>query len=241
MSAPPVASALLVALGLCAAGYFVGAGFENARAPDRTVTVKGLAERDVEADLALWTLSFVATGDDLSQVQQQVEADEQVVRDFLEGGRIPAESVSVQSLNVQDRLANAYQAGPMRSRFIVRKTLLVRTEDVEAVAERSQNLSEIVTRGVVLTSEYGPQSMQPTYLFTRLTEIKPEMIAEATRNARRAAEQFATDAEARLGEIVEARQGLFQILARDNAPQLREEAQRRKTVRVVSTFRFSLE
>lgn len=236
-----VLSAAVIAAGLLGAGIAIGTGFENARKPDRTVTVKGLSERDVDADLAIWTLSFVATGDDLTAVQAEIEADERVVRAFLERGKISTRAISVQELGVQDRLANAYQSGPVRSRFIVRKTLMVRTDNVDAVWERSQNVGELVQDGVVLGGDHGPTSAQPTYLFTKLTDIKPEMIAEATRNARQAAEQFAVDAEAKVTGIVEAHQGLFQILARDKAPQLREPEQRTKTVRVVSTFRFALE
>lgn len=231
----------LVAVGVFGAGAAIGLGFVEARAPERTVTVKGLAERDVEADLAIWTLSFVSTGDDLAQVQGDVARYEQIVRAFLERGGIEAASASVHSIDVQDRLAQLYQSGPVRSRFVVRKTLLVRSEDVDAVAERSQSLDELIRDGVVLSGDRGPHSLQPAYLFTGLTAIKPAMLAEATANARTAAEQFAADAEARVGEIVEARQGLFQILARDKAPQLDEPQERRKTVRVVSTLRFALE
>jgi len=236
-----IVSAAALGLGVLGAGLAIGDGFVEARAPERTVTVKGLAERDVEADLAIWTLSFVATGDDLATVQREVEDDERLVRAFFERGGLSEDAVSVQSLGVEDRLANVYQRGPINSRFIVRKTLLVRTTDVAAVAERSQNASELVRDGVVLSGDHGPWSNQPTYLFTQLTDVKPEMIAEATRNARRAAEQFAADANTKVGAIVHAQQGLFQILARDDAPQLQQPAQRHKTVRVVSTIRFALE
>jgi hypothetical protein len=240
-TATSVLSATVLAFGVLGAGVAIGNGFVNARAPDRTVTVKGLSEREVEADLAIWSLSFVATGDDLTSVQREIEDDERIIRDFFERGGIAPDAVSVQSLGVEDRLANVYQPGPVRSRFIVRKTLLVRSADVAAIAERSQNASELVRDGVVLSSDHGPWSNQPTFLFTKLTDIKPEMIAEATRNARRAAEQFAADADTEVGDIVHAQQGLFQILARDDAPQLRQPAQRHKTVRVVSTIRFALD
>jgi hypothetical protein len=91
---------------------------------------------------------------------------------------------------------------------------------------------------VVISAEGGPQG--PFYLFTRLNDIKPDMIADATKNARAAAEQFAKDSEASLGSIRQASQGLFQILPRDAAPGQMEEKQVMKTVRVVSTVDYLL-
>jgi hypothetical protein len=230
---------LAVAVGL--SGWWLSDALLQSRQPSRTVTVKGLSERDVEADLALWTLSFVATGDELEAVEAQVQEDEVTIRRFLTAGRIEEAAVSVQRLDVQDRVAASYYSGPTRPRYVVRKTLLVRSSDVVAVEERSQRVNQLVRAGVVLSSDRGADQLLPTYLFTQLTAIKPEMVAEATRNARTTAEQFAQDADTQLGGILEARQGLFQILARDKAPQLREPQQRRKTVRVVSTLKFSLQ
>ena len=234
-----IVSAAALGLGVLGAGLAIGDGFVEARAPERTVTVKGLAERDVEADLAIWTLSFVATGDDLATVQREVEDDERLVRAFFERGGLSEDAVSVQSLGVEDRLANVYQRGPINSRFIVRKTLLVRTTDVAAVAERSQNASELVRDGVVLSGDHGPWSNQPTYLFTQLTDVKPEMIATATASAREAAERFAEDSGSELGQIRRADQGVFQILSQ--TPGTPEAFERLKRIRVVSTVQYYLD
>ncbi|NJK89886.1 MAG: SIMPL domain-containing protein [Myxococcales bacterium] len=225
---------------VCAA-WLIAEGFVAGRRAERTVTVKGLAERDVEADLALWSISFVATGDDLSRVQQQLEYDEASVRSFLSRRNMVGDAVSTQALEVTDRHAQTYGSGPVTSRYIVRKTLLVRTSDVDAVVDASQHLDELLREGVVLGSDRGPMESRPAFLFTRLGDIKPAMLREATHSARTAAEQFSADSETRVGTLLEAQQGLFQILARDDAPQLMEAHQRSKTVRVVSTLTFALE
>ena len=129
-------------------------------------------------------------------------------------------------------------SGPVDSRFIVAQTLMARSTNVDQIAAAGQRLSQLVDAGVVLSNEFGPGG--PVYLFTKLNEIKPQMIAEATRNARAAAEQFAKDSGARIGGIRRANQGLFEILPRDRAPQLTEETQIEKTVRVVSTVDYLL-
>ena len=234
-----LAAALVVAIGIAVAGVFVAAGLENARTGDRFVTVKGLAEREVRADLALWPLRFVATGNDLSAVQAKVSADAETVRAFLDSGGIRRDAVELQSLQVTDLYAQAYRQGPAENRFIVAQTLSVRTTDVDAVAGLAQRVGELVEAGVVLGGE-GHGMQGPSYLFTRLNAIKPKMIAEATAAARAAAERFAADSGGHLAGIRRARQGVFQILPRDKAPGLQESKQILKTVRVVSTLDFAL-
>ncbi len=233
-------SALLLAIGLALAGWFVGDGFRSGRATDRYVTVKGLSEREVTADLALWPIRYTATDDQLSRAQAAIEQNRQAVVDFLTGHGIAADRVEVQKLDVNDLLANPYGGNaPVRSRYIVTQTLMVRTDDPATVQKAAQDVGRLVDAGVVLQSEgYGGGG--PTYLYTRLNDLKPEMIAEATAEARRAAEQFARDSGSRIGRIRQANQGVFQILPRDRAPGIVEEMQPEKTVRVVSTVEYYL-
>jgi hypothetical protein len=233
------AGAAVLAIGMAAAGWFVGDGFLRGRAADRFVTVKGVSERDVEADVAMWPIRFVATNDDLGQAQAAIKQAHRHVLGFLERQGIDPAAAEVQRLEVNDLLANPYRSGSTQSRYIITETLMVRSRDTKAIQKTSQAVGELVDAGVVLSSGGGP-SDGPTFLFTRLNEIKPEMIAEATAEARRAAEQFAKDSGSRIGAIRRASQGVFVILARDRAPGVMEESQPQKTVRVVSTIDYYL-
>ena len=231
-------AALLVAVGLALGGFFIGKGFVEGRLGDRFVTVRGLAESEVRADLAIWPMRFVATGDDLTQVHARLAMDAEKIVQFLVRNGLPRESIELQSLEVTDLLAQAYRSGPVDSRFILTQVLVARSDNVDVIAAASQKVSELVDAGVVLSAEYG--SSGPVYLFTGLNHVKPEMIAEATVNARMAAEQFAVDSGSRLGGIRRANQGLFQILPRDNAPDMMEHKQVNKTLRVVTTVEYYL-
>ncbi len=232
-----IASAIL-ALGIATAGAEVA----EFRLADRTVSVKGLAERTVRADLAIWPIRFVATGDDLAAVQAKTAKDEQAVLAFLAKQGLPGETVVSRGVDVVDLLAQAYRQGPVESRYIVTRTLTVRSTDVDAVDRASQNVAELLDQGVALGGDQGmPGANGPSYSFTRLNDIKTDMIAEATRNAREAAQQFATDSGAALGGIRRANQGVFQIQPRDDVPGLLESRQIDKTVRVVSTIDWALE
>lgn len=228
----------VLAVGMVVAAWLVADGLREVRTGDRTVTVKGLAEREVKADLALWPMRFVATSNALDEAQARLGADAATVTAFLSAAGIARDAIAVQSLEVTDLLAQAYRSGPVESRFIVAQTLMVRSPEVDRIAAASQLVGDLVARGVVLSGE-GPAA-GPAYIFTGLNAIKPEMIAEATQSARAAAEQFANDSASRLGGIRTANQGLFQILPRDAAPGEMESRQINKTVRVVSTVEYAL-
>lgn len=233
-------SALVLGVSVALGGWFIGYGFLEGRAADRYVTVKGVAERTVKADLALWPIPFVATGNDLSQVQTEIEQDAHSVTAFLMAQGLPASAIELQSLNVTDLHAEAYRSGPVESRFIVSQTLMVRSPDVDRIAAARERQAELVDKGVVLSDHAGPGGSGPYYLFTRLTEFKPEMIVEATQNARAAATQFAADSDSVLGGIRRANQGIFEILPRDNTPGMMQQQQIHKTLRVVSTIEYLL-
>lgn len=150
------------------------------------------------------------------------------------------------AVEVTDRLASEYQANPNAehtlNRFVVYGNVMVRTGSVNAVQNTSLKIGELVRAGVVFTAE-GPQgraSLAPYYLFTKLNDVKLEMLTESTHNARSAAEQFARDANVPLGPMLNATQGTFTILPGDNMPGAIEESQIVKTVRVVSTVSYGV-
>lgn len=230
---PAVIVAGLLALGLVGAGALIGQGVVNARVGDRVVTVRGLSERDVVADLAILPIRFTATGDVLSEVQGRIDADLETVRQFLTAQGYPADAVTLGRLEVTDMQSREYGGQNNGPRFILAQTVIVRTTDVARVQTTTRSLNDLVRRGVVIQDFNGP-----TYVFTRLNDVRPEMIAEATASARTGAEQFAEDSGTPLGPIREATQGSFQILSRD---EIGDESQSPdKKVRVVTTVRYGL-
>ncbi|MEJ2722942.1 MAG: SIMPL domain-containing protein [bacterium] len=233
-----VFSSLILAAGVALAGWWIGWGFMHGRAAARFVTVKGVSERDVTADIALWPIQFVSTDDDLGSAQARIKTSKDAIMTFLGRHGFEPSEVEVQRLSVKDLYADPYKQGPIESRYIIEQTLMVRTTDCEKVEAAAQAVDEIIEAGVVLSAQGRQEG--PTYLFTRLGDLKPEMIAEATAQARRAAEQFAADSGSQTGKIRQANQGVFVILARDRAPGISEAAQRHKTVRVVSTIEYFL-
>lgn len=241
METPSLGRGVVLALGLILGGWLVGQGFVKARTLDRYVTVKGVAERVVSADVGLWPLRFVATDDLLAAAQNKLEAQRRTVMAFLKRNGIDSSMTELQGLEVVDTRANPYGGSNASSRFILSMSIMVRSDDPVRIQAVNQRVGELVDAGVVLSSGPGGGfGGGPTFLFTRLNDLKPEMIAEATSNARKAAEQFARDSKSGLAGIRRANQGVFEILPRDQAPGIMESTQLQKTLRVVTTVDYLL-
>lgn len=230
------AALVIAAMG---AATLVSQGLTDLRTGDRYVTVKGVAERNVEADLAIWPIRFVATGTTLAEAREQTRASREAIMAFLKLQAIDTANVELSNLDVTDTRANPYPGQNTEQKFIINQTLMVRSDNIDRIRQAAQNIGDLLDSGVVLSSNYGPSG--PTYLFNGLNDIKPAMIAEATAAAREAAQQFARDASTELGGLRRANQGVFQILPRDQAPGFSEEQQPDKTVRVVSTVEYYLQ
>jgi hypothetical protein len=223
----------LLAVGMIGGGALIGQGVVNARVGDRSVSVRGLAERDVKADLAILPLRFTASGEVLSEVQARIDGDLAIVRRFLAQQGYPAEAVNLGRLEVTDTRSQAWGGNDNRPRFILAQTVIVRTNDVDRVQTTTRALNDLIRQGVVLQDFSGA-----TYLFTRLNEVRAPMIAEATASARSGAEQFAKDSGNAVGPIRQASQGYFEILARDETGD--ESQTPDKKVRVVTTISYRL-
>ncbi len=199
-----LASAGIIAIGLIAGGYLLGNGLLRAHEAERSVTVRGLAERDVKADLATWTLSYSATAQDLATAQASVDRDTSSIRAFFKELGFPADAIQPSAVNVTQFTTDGVPSSTVRQR------LSLRTTDIKRAKAAVKRQFELVRRGVVLEEGSGM-----AYTFTRLNDIKPEMVAEATKDARAAAEQFANDSGTSVGGIKNATQGYFSVEARD--------------------------
>lgn len=231
---------IILALGIAAGGFLAGHGVVRAKAAERYVTVKGVAEREASADLAIWPLRVVATSDDLARANSDLQGSVGRIKRFLSRHGVDTTQITLQDFAVRDKQANEYGGQMSGPRYLINQTVLVRSTQPDVVAAASQKVAELVNEGVVLSSgeQYGNGG--PSFVFTGLSTIKPEMIAQATARAREAAQQFAEDAGSSLGGIRQANQGYFEILPRDQAQGINEASQVRKTIRVVATVEYLL-
>ncbi len=197
-------SAAILALGVIVGGYLLGDGLRRSREADRAVTVRGVAEKEVTADLATWTIAYSATAPDLASAQASVDQNSQDIRDFFNGLGFASDALQPTGVNVSTSTDNGV------TRFTVRQRMALRTTDIKRAQNAVRRQFDLVRRGVLLEEGSGM-----AYTFTKLNAIKPPMIAEATRDARRSAEQFAKDSGTGVGGIKSATQGYFEVTARD--------------------------
>lgn len=226
-----LASAGVQAIGLIVGGYLMGNGLVRAKEADRSVTVRGLAEKDVTADLATWTIAYSAQAEDLATAQASVDRDSEAIRAFFRELGFPADELQPTGVNVSQFSDNGVQ------KFTVRQRMTLRSTDIKRAQAAVKRQFDLVRRGVVLEEGSGM-----AYTFTRLNTIKPTMVAEATRDARAAAEQFAKDSGTSVGAIKSATQGYFEVSARDgdNGGGWGVSDTPFKKVRVVTTVDFYL-
>ncbi|GJM04320.1 MAG: hypothetical protein DHS20C09_03110 [marine bacterium B5-7] len=222
-----------VFIGLSALGYLLGNAAIEFKQYDRSVTVKGLSEREYDADIVIWPIQFSAAGNDLQSLYSSIEQNTGKIQTFLKQKDINQSEVTFSSPAITDKSAQQYgnNARP-EFRYTAFQTVTVYSKNISAVRAVMSSLSELGKQGIVFTG--NDYQSQTEYIFTRLNEVKPEMIEEATRKAREVAEKFASDSHSQLGKIKKASQGQFSINARDkNNPHI-------KKVRVVSTVEYYL-
>ncbi len=241
---------VLLALGLIIGAWILGAQIKATRLSDRYITVKGLVERKVKSDLAIWPLSYKEAGDDLTSVYAKTDTDKKAMLQFLDQQGIQPSEIELGVIRVVDTQANEY-GGVTRAtrRYIVEQPITVRTARVDQVAAAAQKTIQLLQKGIVLNSNPG-QGL--SYKFTALNSIKPDMITEATRNARAAADRFAADSGSKVGSIRQANQGVFSIVPADEGGGTAEAGEGAyagyggdtnimKTVRVVTTVQYYLD
>lgn len=221
---------IAIIIGFALLGYFISSGLKSIANQDQYVTVKGLAEREVMANKVVWPLPYKCVSNDMNQLYKEVERNSRTITAFLNDNGITDEEIIVSVPVVTDRLAQSYAPDNIKYRYQAEAVITVTSSKVEKIIELMKQQITLLEQGVVVGSEYGYETR---FEFTDLNSIKPEMVEEATRNARAVAQKFANDSGSELGKIKQASQGQFSISSDETTPQI-------KNIRVVTTVKYSL-
>lgn len=205
---------------------------------DRSVTVKGLAEKDIESDFAVWTLAFRRGGNDFGAVQQALAGDRDKVAAFLKARGFTEAEIEVKPLQVQDLFTREYAQGNQPFRFNGTGQVLVKSARVAEVEAAARAVDPLIQAGVQLGGD-GEGRSGPRFQLRGFNDIKAPLLAEATRNAREQADKFAAEAGADLGPLKNANQGVIRITG-DDGNDFDDGSSRMKRLRVVSTFEYEL-
>ena len=227
-------SAAIIAASLVIAGFALRSGIITFKDRDCYVSVKGLSEKEVKADKVTWALVYKEIGNDPTEMYGTLEKKNAQIVKFLKAGGVKDSEISINPPSINDRQADNYGNDLLNYRYKAKSVITVTSSDVEKVRALMRRQSELMKQGIaIVCEEYGENNVE--YEFTGLNKIKPEMVEEATANARSTAEKFASDSGSDLGKILHANQGQFSIEDRDaTTPYI-------KTVRVVVTMEYQLD
>ena len=225
-------AAAIIAIGIVIGGFLLGDGLRRARMADRSVTLRGLSERDVTADLATWTINYTEQGTELGPVQSAIDQDTRAITDFFQRAGFKTDEVQPAGVSVN----SYYDSNRGENNVTVRRKLQLRTPDVMKAQAAYARQFDLIRDGVAI--EEGSDIV---YSFTKLNDVKPAMIAEATQDARKGAQQFAADSGTSVGGIKQATQGYFSIGARHGSEGETGSDSPYQKVRVVTTIDFYLD
>lgn len=230
-------SALIIAIGLATLGLlmglFISNGLKSVAERNRTVVVRGLAEKEVMADKVTWPLVYKLVGNDLQKLYSEIATNNKTAVDYLTSNGITSDEITINAPDITDKQADMYGPQNIPFRYTVTSVITVTSSKVKLVQRLIQKQGELLQKGIAVIA--GDYNYQTLYEYTGLNDIKPDMIADATRKAREAAEKFADDSGSKVGKIMSGSQGQFTIDNRDPyTPFI-------KKVRVVTTLTYSLD
>ena len=221
-----------VVLGLCTLGVSLKAAMDNFTNKDRRVTVKGLAEKEVDADKVTWPIQTKELGNDLPALYSRINSTNATIKKFLTDNGLKEDEISVNAPTVIDLNAERYSENNRSFRYNITSTITVSSQNVKLVRSLISRQGELLQQGIAIVD--GGYENPIKYEFVAFRDMKPEMMTEAIKNAEKTAQQFAENSNSKLDKIISADQGQFSIDNRD------ENTQYIKKVRVVTTVTYSL-
>lgn len=228
-----IISSAIIAVAIIVLGLALKGGIDRFTDRDRVVTVRGLCEKEVQANKVTWPIVTKEMGNDLASIYAKIQNSNKIIVDFLKANGLTDNEIAINPPSVYDQMADRYNSSDVRFRYQVTNVVVVTSEKVEQVRELINKQTELMRQGIAVVA--GDYNYNTTYEYTTLNSVKPEMIAEATANAREAAIKFASDSDSKLGKIKTASQGQFSISDRDSyTPNI-------KTIRVVTYITYYLE
>lgn len=232
MDKSKIISGIAIAVGLLLLGLCIKGGIDNFANRGRQVTVRGLSEREVSANLVTWPIVTKELGNDLTTIYSRIQSTNERIARFLTENGLTKDEFSINPPEVEDRQAVSYNQDGIRERYLVTNVIVVNSTKVDLVRSLIEKQDQLMRDGIAVVADN--YQYHTTYEFTGLNDIKPEMITEATKAARDAAERFAADSHSEIGRIVTASQGQFSIEDRDQYTPYK------KNVRVVNSITYEL-
>lgn len=207
-------TAIIFSLAIVIAAYFLGSAYVKRANPPQVITVTGLGNENFSSDLIVWEGRFTANNYELKTAFEELNKQKNIVRDYLISKGISAENIifnSVQTLEQRDnKYDNGNFVGSTFRGYQLSQSVQIESTDVAKIEAIAREITELLNKGVQFNSS------PPRYYYTKLSDLKIEMISKATEDARIRAEKIAENSGGNLGDLISARMGVFQITGQNS-------------------------
>ncbi len=209
------ATAIIFGLAIVIAAYLLGNAYSNRNKIDGNVSVTGLGKADFTSDLIVWEGSFSKESFDLKEAYNDLENDKKIIADYLSVKGITADEIVFNAVNSRKNTKAKYSdqgqyIGDEFLGYILTQSLQINSKEVEKVEKVSREITELLNKGIQFYSQ------PPRYYYTRLADLKVEMISKATADAKARAEKIAENSGSSLGDLISAKMGIFQITGQNS-------------------------
>ena len=207
-------TAIIFSIAIIIAAYFLGNSYVSRANPDGVISVTGSGSENFTSDLIVWEGTYSRMNPNLEQAYNNLNEDKETVRNYLLEKGIKEENIVFNSVNTMEQRENQYQngnyVGSIFKGYELTQSVKIESNDVEKIESVSREITELLNKGVQFNSQ------PPRYYYTKIADLKIEMISKATEDARLRAEKIAENSGGSLGELKNANMGVFQITGQNS-------------------------
>ena len=200
--------AIIASVGLVLAAAAIGVAYYQTKKPQKTVSVVGLVEKDFTSDLIVWEFDYAAKDMDMKQAYAKLKAQNEIVKAYLKSAGIPDKETDFKKITTRPTYNSYYSNGHWVEDFDgyeASQTVRIESRDIEKIEALTRDIAELYDQNIMINND------NPEYYYTKLSDLKMQMLAEASQDARHRAETITKNAGAELGDLKSANMGVFQI------------------------------
>lgn len=207
-------TAIIFGAAIVIAAYFLGNAYVNRANPPQIISVTGLGNENFTSDLIVWEGQFSTTNGNLKAAFEQLKSDKEIVRSYLVSKGIVEDNIIFNSVQTTEQRDNKYENGNFVGStfrgYMLTQTIKIESQNVAVIEGVAREITELLNKGVQFNS------YPPRYYYTKLADLKIEMISKATEDARLRAESIAQNSGSSLGDLISAKMGVFQITGQNS-------------------------
>ncbi len=209
----PYIKYVIIAVAAIIVGLILANGYKYKNRVQQTIVVTGLAEKEFTSDQIVWNLNYSRTNTDLKTAYASLKEDEKMVKEYLASNGVPDAEIVYSSVDVNKNFSNSYSEGKSYNVFTgytLNQKVTIDSKDIDKIEKLSREITGLLEKGIELNST------TPAYYYQKLNELKVDLLAKASEDAKQRAKTIAKNSGASLGNLIKANMGVFQITGKNS-------------------------